>query len=367
MIGSPARWAFTAVCLVLGGCGNAYEHITVGQWQEVGRAEPPELPPDGAYVVTTQTQGSGPAVEPGDLVKASVRLIAEPATPSVSEKEPEAHTVWVWTGRESKAQVPGEPTFDIETYGDLGAGRVRIAFIGRRLHEQFEMHMEPGVDAGLDALPLHGIIAIEYASLHISAQIGDKPAAPLEWPAVQLTRTGFGRPAAAIEILDICKAKLYRRSATLDQRGTSLGWGDMGYEKIRQGILGWTAIDAQCPGPDGHVHFQAGPFHHGTGGMRLLDWDASYIRLRPPEKYPEEWRVYVPAPREIVNERLAPIQNRIVHLDTEQSSADLACQISKKCETAAQKDQRRQQRDRLINQAVQQEKALECELEKKCD
>jgi hypothetical protein len=368
VIGSRARWTFTAVCLALGACGNAYEHITVGEWQEVGKAEPPEWAPDRAYVVTTQSQGSGPTVEAGDLVKASLRVIAEPATPSVSEKEPEAHTVWVWTGRLPKVEVSGEPTFDMDTFGDVGVGRARIAFIGRRLHEQFEMHMQPGSRGGADALPVRGIIGNEYASLNVSAEIGGRRAAPLEWPSVQLTRNGVGQPAAAIEILNICKARLFRRSATLVQRGTAAGWGDVGYEKKRQGTLGWTAIDAQCPGPDGHVHFQAGPFNHsGTGGMRLLDLGASYMRLRPPGKHPEEWRVYVPSPREVVDERLAPVRNRIVNLNLEQSRADLTCRISKKCETAAQMDQRRQQRDRLINQAMQQEKALECELEKKCD
>ncbi|MFL6601275.1 MAG: hypothetical protein ACJ8R9_08070 [Steroidobacteraceae bacterium] len=90
MIGSRARWAFTAVCLLLGGCGNAHEHITVGEWQEVGKTEPPESRSKGAYVVTTLTEGNGPTVAPGDLVKVRVQPVPDhPADlPGPAGKEP---------------------------------------------------------------------------------------------------------------------------------------------------------------------------------------------------------------------------------------------------------------------------------------
>jgi hypothetical protein len=116
-----------------------------------------------------------------------------------------------------------------------------------------------------------------------------------EWPALALRSEYGGNPSAQIEILEICPAaKLYRRTATLTQVGVIVTTGDLKYAKNRKGTLGWTAIDAQCPAPDGQVRFQAGPFYYSDvmdDPQPLADWSGSYGHLRPPEKYPEEWQV----------------------------------------------------------------------------
>jgi hypothetical protein len=275
------RWAFIAVCLALGGCGNAYEHITVGEWQEVGKAEPPIPVAKGGLVVTILTEGIGPTASPGDLVKARVRTITSP----------NAQIVWIWTGREPGPGNWQQLAADRELFGDLGLGRTRLAFIGRRLNEQFEIQLEPGAQHG-DEFPLRGIIDDRLARLNTAVKLGGRWVAPREWPALPLAGGGMGEGAAQIEIINICKARLFRRTATLDQRGAVWSTGDAGYPTVRKGTLGWTAIDAQCPEPDGHVRFQAGPFYAGGGASdrtRLANWSGSYVRLRPPEKYPEEW------------------------------------------------------------------------------
>ena len=60
-----------------------------------------------------------------------------------------------------------------------------------------------------------------------------------------------------------------------------------------EGALGWSALEAECPEPDGRIRFQAGPFYDSESqngnGARLVDWDGSYKALRPPDKHPEEW------------------------------------------------------------------------------
>jgi hypothetical protein len=45
----------------------------MGEWREVGQAEPPKLLSKGVFVGTTFMEGRGPTVEAGDLVKANVR------------------------------------------------------------------------------------------------------------------------------------------------------------------------------------------------------------------------------------------------------------------------------------------------------
>jgi hypothetical protein len=106
---------------------------------------------------------------------------------------------------------------------------------------------------------------------------------PPDWPYLELSSLGDARRASAeMEILNICDAKLFRRTATLIQKGMIVTFGDAKYAFNRKGTLGWSAIDAQCPGPEGHVRFQAEPFYHyqtTANSNALADWESSYIRL----------------------------------------------------------------------------------------
>jgi hypothetical protein len=154
------------------------------------------------------------------------------------------------------------------------------------------IHLEPGAQQQSEEFPLRAIIDDQFARLNTLVEIDGRWVGPAEWPALSLAGSGMIEGAAQIEIINICKARLFRRTATLDQRGFVWSSGDAGYPTERKGTLGSTAIDAQCPGPDGHIRFQAGPFYPGGGASdrsRLADWGGSYVRLRPPEKYPQEW------------------------------------------------------------------------------
>jgi hypothetical protein len=63
-----------AVGVALAGCGNAYEHLSMGEWREVGRAQPPIAREKGSFVGATSVSGDGPVVRAGDLVKARVAV-----------------------------------------------------------------------------------------------------------------------------------------------------------------------------------------------------------------------------------------------------------------------------------------------------
>jgi len=257
-------------------------------------------------------------------------------------------------------------------FGYLGTARVRRALLGRQLHERFSIELDEDADGSVDAVPLDGILeadATRMNSLRRSLVSGKQMLAARTWPGVELSQRG-PRSSADMEILNICEARLYRRTATLTQVGMVFAPGDAGYPLRRKGVLGWTAIEAKCPAPDGNIRLQAGPFYRRVGeeeNSRLADWNSSYIRLRPPLEHPEEWRVVRDEPWKVVNERMAPIRKQIGDLQTAQERADTSCQFSKKCESPQQTEQRRQQLGRLVQEAIERQKALKCEIEKKCE
>jgi hypothetical protein len=185
-------------------------------------------------------------------------------------------------------------------------------------------------------------------------EIGGQFAVPLKWPGLKLRDDGMGSSSAQIEILAVCKARLYRRTATLTQRGLVVTSGDAKYGNSRKGTLGWTAIDAQCPAPD------------AKDPWLLADWSSSYLRLRAPAEHPEEWIVLQPTAQEIINERMASIVQQISYLRLQQKTLDSNCQLLKKCEDPQKTIERKQEYARLSATALRQRMQLECELEKKC-
>jgi hypothetical protein len=338
----------------------------MGDWHEVGQPLPPIPHEHGSFIVTTTVPGDGPVVAAGDLVKA--RAVVTTVDLGGNRVNPSPTVVWVWTGREPEVDSQ-HATADYYTFGSLGGERVRAALIGRKLHEQFEIHLEEGAALNTGNLPVHGIMDDPLSRLRIGVFIHGQLTGPLEWPELALRSEGGGNPSAQIEILEICPAaKLYRRTATLTQDGTRITVGDLKYDEHRKGTLGWTALDAQCPGPDGHIHIQAGPFYFFdifTPGV-LAAWSASYVRLRPPEQHPEEWRVPVQDPEEVINDRMAAITRRIQALEIQQQGYEFNCRELKKCEDPQKHEARRLERERLIQESVRQRAQLECELEKKC-
>jgi len=285
--------ALLATVAPLAGCGNAFEHLTLGEWREVGQAQPPPVAADQSpFIVLTRATGYGPVINAGDLVKARITVTTVSEGGSTRENPPTT-IAWVWTGRDS------EPYASFATYGMLGGDRPRSTFIGRHLHELFEIFLPPKADPKTGDLPENGILAFPQSRLSVGAMIEGQLVPAPEWRTVALRGEGGGNPSAQIEIIEICpSAKVYRRTGTLNQLGLIFTVGDMKYAMSRQGTLGWTAIEAQCPAPDGHVRLQAGPFYYSTilDDHALADWSTSYMSLRPPRKHPDEWQVGAGSP-----------------------------------------------------------------------
>jgi hypothetical protein len=262
----------------------------MGPWEEVGQAQSPiAAGQQSSFDVTTLVPGDGPIVRPGDLVKAEVTVTTVGHQGRTSSPAPQV--TWVWTGRAPELAA-GE---ELGTFGTLGGEQPRATLIDRHLHERFQIELREGASHEIGAFPVRVFIDSQWTRLRTSAPLHGMYVGPLEWPDVELRSYGGMEktPSARIEILEICPcAKLYRRTATLTQDGIVVTTGDITYPRHRQGILGWSALEAQCPAPEGHVRFQAGPFHGSdlSSPTLLMNWSGSYAELRPPDQHPEEWQ-----------------------------------------------------------------------------
>lgn len=116
---------------LLTGCGNAYQHLAIGEWREVGQAEPPMPPGKATLIVTTLVPGDGPPVLAGDLVKARVTVTTIDGVGNTS-RNPPPQVVWLWGRGPSGESDPGK---EFSTYGMMGDAQYRVTFIGRRLQE----------------------------------------------------------------------------------------------------------------------------------------------------------------------------------------------------------------------------------------
>jgi hypothetical protein len=97
---------------------------------------------------------------------------------------------------------------------------------------------------------------------------------------------------AAIEVLDACAARLLQRSATLRQWGYVVELSAAQIAPRREGTLHWLAFEAACA--DGTRRLQVGPLYDARGTLRgqgLYGWEESYVALRPPQRFPEEWEL----------------------------------------------------------------------------
>ncbi len=273
----------------LAGCGNAYEQISVGPWQEVGTRQLPELFTNQFAVETTQP-GTGRTVNAGDLVEARLQMISSGAREQASLPDTSSRIMWLWVGREPKADT-SEGRQHAE-FGMLGSPNLRAAFVGRRLHEKFTLKLWPG--QRLRAwVPAHAFL------VYLSQQpqiISNSVEFSALWPDINLDGLMQSPGAIAeVEVLQACEATLSHRTAYLQQWGAIFGWGDFRPPSVRAGTLGWSKIDARCPPPDGDVTLQVGPLYSSerTYVGQLYEWRDSYRRLRPPGFFREEW---MPAP-----------------------------------------------------------------------
>jgi hypothetical protein len=269
---------------ILAGCDNAHVSLSMGDWREGGSAEPPILRMKGEPIVNPIAAGQGEPARAGDLVKVSVIVTSPPVNEHHAPLPRQAHVVWVWTGRdEGNSWLWGHP----------GIESVRRTLIGRQPGERFELAYGPDAE-GVVLLPLQGLMEPELESFQLNAvrHLHDgQYYRARRWPALDLRPAGYGPARAEIEILTICPAKRFYRTAVMKQRGYVPPMGDMAYNASREGVLHWSAIEASCPAPVGTVRFEAGPFYFPKPGDpgSLMNWRDSYVGKRPPPDNPAEW------------------------------------------------------------------------------
>jgi hypothetical protein len=273
-------WLFLAVPGVLGlaafaSSGNAWQRISVGPWNEVGKAEAPlDDEPVGSVIETTQP-GTGRVVTAGDLVQ--VRL--------------QEHVVWLWLGREPPIGESGRGTPGDAPFGNMGSPHVRNALIGRTEHEKFTLRLAIGSRRSV-AVPARVFATDPLGNDRIVARDAKAvPSSVPDWPEVVFIASADSADLVLeSEILEVCQAKLFQRTATLRQWGWVVGWGEQEWRFAREGLLSWSLLDAQCAGPRGNLKIQVGPIHSADQGG-LFNWAASYLHLRPAVQFPEEWSV----------------------------------------------------------------------------
>jgi hypothetical protein len=241
-------------------------------------------------------------VAAGDLVKVRIRTPVDPVhfDPATEQQA----IAWIWVGQEPWHEQPMLNFRDSFRYGYLGSPAVRRTLIGRQLDEHFTIERMDRAAPGEDQLPERGIGANDRAAgaeaRVMGATIRGQYFEPHTWPVITLEHAANQRTSAEIVILNICKAHLLRRQATLTQVGNVVRMFARPYARDRQGILGWTAIDAVCPAPAGQFRVIAGPFYYvdptsnpqPQPAYSLYDWQTSYLKLRPPEKNAEEWEPF---------------------------------------------------------------------------
>jgi hypothetical protein len=227
--------------IALAGCGNAYESVSVGDWQEAGTAQPPtrdvvEL--RGNLIVKELAAGRGNKVKAGDLVH--IRISAKEGRFVPNDDSAQRQVIWLWVGRDPEL---GASSYYLN-WGSPGSARLRKELVGRAVGDRLEARLEPTAE-GLIALPVKGL---EVRGSLLGANI--EP-----WPRFEFDK----KTSVEIEILDACAARMFKRTAAIRQFGFIVGMFGSASTTARQGELHWSALEAQCP----HqlVRFEIGPLY----------------------------------------------------------------------------------------------------------
>lgn len=263
------------LCLSVCGCFNAHESIAMGEWKEVGTAESPVAAAKVDATITPLTAGSGPTVKAGDLVQVQVtwnrktNIVEGNQVTAKREVRPDTTTAWLWTGREPEVVDPLIAFLEgvsgrTSSWGYLGSPSLRAALIGQALNSSFRFLHKPGSET---TVPLSGLI---LAGGFFTVQSDD---------------------TLDLKILKICRGHLYRHEATLRQ----MGWVPFPSADVklsRHGTLRWSALEGDCAPTEAKVRFQTNALYQPAKGETvLLDWHASYERLRPYTQFPRDYRM----------------------------------------------------------------------------
>jgi hypothetical protein len=264
-----------AAGLLLAGCDNAIVSVTDSGWKPLAM-NTAQLSTDPKFPTTPIAQGNGAVIKGGDLVK--LRL---PSGQVRQDGTAVYRDAWYWTGTLPEAYSHYGATWPTE----LGA-----LLVGRRVGDQFLL--EPQDDGPY--------------SPHVTLTGMPRP---------QTNRKGFGVVSAfeesssdwslytlrksTFEILAACPVELSVRKGEMTQWGYILNMFGMHYPTSRRGTLYWSAIDADCPAPDGRVRFMIGPIYvSATSGNdqeayrneTLYNFYDAYSSKRPRRSYPDEYQ-----------------------------------------------------------------------------
>ena len=263
------------LCLSVCGCYNAHESIAMGEWKEVGAAESPVTSANVDATITPLAAGNGAIVKAGDLVQVRVtwnrktNIVEGNQVTEKREVRPDTTTAWLWTGREPEVVDPLIAFLEgasgrTSSWGYLGSPSLRAGLIGQALNSSFRFLHKPGSET---TVPLSGLI---LAGGFFTVQSDD---------------------TLDLKIIKICRGHLYRREAVLSQ----MGWVPFPSTDIkvsRRGTLRWSALEGECGPGDGKVRFQTNALYQPAKGETvLLDWHASFERLRPYSRFPEDYRM----------------------------------------------------------------------------
>jgi len=274
-LGSAATCVALAVGVLLAGCGNTIVSVTDSGWKPLAM-KTAQLPPNPKFPTTPIAQGNGAVVNGGDLVKLRLPsgLVHQDGTLVYKD-------AWYWTGTLPEAYFH---------YGATRPTELGALLVGRRVGDQFLLDPQ---DNGL-------------YSPHVTLT---------GMPPPQTNRKGFGVVSAfeesstdwslyslrksTFEILAACPVKLTVRKGEMTQWGYILNLFGMHYPVSRRGTLYWSAIDADCPIPDGRVRFMIGPIYvSATSGNdqeayrneTLYNFYDAYSSKRPRSTYPDEYQ-----------------------------------------------------------------------------
>jgi hypothetical protein len=270
---SIARGLVVSLGFGLAGCDR--ESLEVYRWEQAGLDAAPVSNIRGEARIVQISEGTGPEIRAGDLVRIRVTVIvsgylAHQSAPAIA---------WVWTGREPESRDDRMRS----AWGDMGSPRFRKSLIGRRVGEHF-MYELGDSDGGQDSIPLHGF---EASNSYALTDTNGRPTGMRKWPRVVVgERLAARATGARVEVLAACEARLFRRIAVMRQRGTIINMFEMYYGSEREGTLRWSALEANCGPPLGKVRLEVGPlfYYRGREDYSLFNWSDSYRRLRPDDR-----------------------------------------------------------------------------------
>jgi hypothetical protein len=267
--------------LLLSGCDNFRESVTIEPWKSTVITEPPapSIPGHEIPIETTSIgNGPGPQVKPGDLVH--LRFTRTTTNDDKTDYAQPAEEVWVWTGR--------EPDPGMELWGKFGSPELRTTLIGRNVGDVLELRVS--TRGHQIKSPVYGIAGPDTPRTGFNQFIGQYATTDQKTLAAGAF-AGDHPSRSTIEILAACPAKFATRRGRMTQWGYVLSMPAASFQTDRSGDLKWSAIEAHCPA-EGDVRFMLGPIYWTpkpvVSGM-LMAWESTYRSVRPKQKFPEDY------------------------------------------------------------------------------